>query len=169
MSATVHAIGAVTPERLAELQRQGIDVKTGVPIDWEAMELPEPQYGEVIVGPLTEEEGALFKAYYEASQQCEDMARTAMGEMLARVGQQIKSSDRRKDLREAIQEGDLQFGDEEQEKAYCRIQQMVAYLHAMLFFAIGERCNCHDWRVGIRSKGRIVKTKKRLTDAIGMQ
>lgn len=161
MSATVTAMPGLSPERIKELEGQGINVSETV-TDWTEFDLPEPQYGETIIGDLTEEEARIFATYYRLSQEIEDMSRTAMGDMLTRVGTQIRTSDRQKDLREAIKDGDLHFGTEEEEKKFCRAQQQVGYLAAMLFFNIGERTNNHDWRIGIRTKGRAVKTAKRL-------
>lgn len=157
----------LSQDRLAEIQQTGSEVTFSAPAKLDDIKLPEPAFGETTIGTLDAEETELFQLYYQLQVDIEDMHRTALGDLLGRLGSQIKASDRQKALHEAVNPSSLEFGDEETEKRYCRMQQLSAHTHATLFFQIGERLNCHEWKLGIRSKGRIVKTERRLKAMAG--
>jgi hypothetical protein len=149
-----------TPERLKELEASGVVV-----IDQSRnladLSLQEPQYGEEIIGTLEDDERALFFSLYDANLEVEDLTRTHMGNQIARVGKQIKESDRSKDLREALQEGEITFEDDDEAKAFFRLSKLRDMIHATFHFNIGERLSAHDYVLGVRTQGRIVKVSRR--------
>jgi hypothetical protein len=148
----------LSAERLAEIRGTGSEIDVNI----DRMNLPEPQYGETVIGQLTDEETFLFCWYYDLQLEVEDRERIAMGEMLSKVGGFIRASDRTKSIRESIDTDQLTFGTEEEEKAFARATQLVAYIKGMLFFLVGERLACHEYTLGVRSRGRVVKLGRRL-------
>lgn len=162
MTATVIASlkMGLTDERLAELRASGLNVEEHV--DLTDLPLQEPQRGEEVVGTLTETEAALFKILYDTSQEVEDMMREGVGAAMARLGEAIRTSDRNKSMHEVLSNGEMapEFTDEQEQK-FFRLQQLSGYCHAMFHYTLGERLGLHSWRLGVRSKNRIVKIAKR--------
>ncbi len=151
-------------EVINKLRDAGVEVDAVV--DSEAVEemgLKEPVYGEATVGECTVEETAVFHELWQVNRDLEDRSRTLVGESLASVGKSIRDSDRNKPMSEVVQSGelDLAFGDDDTEEAYFRLQQRAAMLHAMFWWLLGERLSLHRYRLGVRSKLRIVRMENR--------
>lgn len=162
----ITALPGLSPERLQELADVGVDVTAS----FDGLALPEPQYGEQTIGNLTEDEARLFVAFFNAQAELEDMHRNTMGAILRRAGDQIAKSDRSKNLGAALQGTKLaEFDNEADEKSFCRMQMLVDYLRNALFFQIAERLDCHSFKIGVRSKRRIVKTGRRIEGMIDAQ
>lgn len=149
-----------TPDRLRELQEQGV-VVVNDSRELSDIALQEPQYGETIVGSLTSDEKHIFFALFDGQAKLEDATRTLMGNQITRVGRQIKDSDRSKDIREAIADQDIAFEDDAEASAFFKLQKEVSMLHANFHYAIGERLNSHEYILGVRSQGRVVRVEKR--------
>jgi hypothetical protein len=148
--------------RLAEIREAGASIHLTLPTGIDEIKLPEPEYGETVIGTMTPEEAELFLTSYQLQLDIEDMSRNAVADLMSRVGQQIRSSDRQRSLVDSLSPASIEFEDEATEKKFTRMQQLQIHVHAMLFFQIGERLDVHHYRLGVRSKGRIVKTTKRL-------
>lgn len=146
---------------IQDLRERGIEVE--VKDDYSDIELPEPQYGETTIGELTDDERALFAELYRTNLEIEGLAREYIGAAVTRLGVSIRQSDRNKPLHEAIKEGNVEmdFGSDENRLAFFRLQQKAAALHATLYWTVGERFRCHDWKVGVRSRFRLVKIAPR--------
>jgi hypothetical protein len=159
--ATVHALPTLSVERLRELREAGIAVETNA--DLSELGLREPAYGEEVVGRLTPEEIMLFRDLFRANEQLEDMSRTALGRSLAVMGQAIQNSDRGKTLHDALSTNkDLMvFDNATEEKSFFRTQQRQTALHATFYWHLGERLDAHEWRLGVRAGGRVVKVERR--------
>lgn len=146
---------------LDRLRKLGIDIKPTAAID--ALELPEPRYGEAVVGELTDEEALLFRELYDANQALETRTRELIAAGLTKAGDLIRHSDRHKPLSEVFKnnESPVSFDNEADGLVYFTLQQRAAMLHATFYFAIGERLGLHDWRLGVRSRARVVKIERR--------
>ena len=150
----------LTDDKLDELRKQGVVVSDNLPAP---TNLPEPEYGEEIIGELTGNEMELFVQLRAVTEQLEDLGRTTMGQAIAAAGDAIARSDRKRTLVDLAQSGDIaiDFMDEDARMEYCTLEARVAVLHATLYWTIGSRLNAHNYHLGVRSKGRVVKTRKR--------
>lgn len=152
---------AMTPEHIARLRAAGVDVQ-GSP-DLGDLEIPDPKYGEDIIGTLTVEEALIYRDLRRAMEVADDLERNAAGKAIEELGRQIASSDRRKSMQEVLArdgETPLALEPETAETMFAAIQRQQ-HLHAMLYFLVGERLKAHSWRLGVRSKGRVVKIERR--------
>lgn len=128
------------------------------------VKLDEPRYGESYLGDLTDEEQALFVELYRSNIQLEDLTRDYIGASISRLGEMIRSSDRHKQLHEAIASGEapMDFGSDENKLAFFRLQAKIGFLKANLYWRLGERFNAHDFSIGVRSKFRAYKVQSRV-------
>jgi hypothetical protein len=149
-----------TAERLKELQEQGVVIVEETR-DYTDLTLPEPQYGEEIVGSLGPDEKALFFALYDAQMEMEDKTRNLMGNQISRVGETVRNSDRSKDITEALRDQEMGFDTDEEAVQFFRLQKKVSLLHSTFHWNIAERLNAHEYVLGVRSQGRIVKVQRR--------
>lgn len=152
--------GAV--DRLKELREQGIMVVEETR-GYGDISLPEPEYGETIIGELDEAEKALFFAMYDATSELEDMTRTFMGRQLSRVGQRITDSDRARTLEEAMRDlpDDLAFDSDTEAKEFFRLEKRKDMLHSTFHWNLAERFDRHEYILGVRSRGRVVTAKRK--------
>lgn len=149
-------------DRLKELQEQGVVVVEETR-SYSDIDLPDPEYGETIVGELEEAEKALFFALYDTTNALEDMTRTFMGRQITRVGQRITDSDRSKSLSEAMkdEENELVFDSDDEAKEFFRLEKKAAMLHSTFHWNLAERFNSHEYKLGVRSRGRVVTAERR--------
>ena len=159
--ATIHALPTLSTDRLAELKAAGISVETSA--DLSDLDSREPAYGEEVLGKLPPEECLLFRDLFKVNAELEDLSRTVLGKGLSKVGAAIQNSDRGKNLHEALRDHRevMNFEDEPEAKVFFRAQQRQAALHATFYWHLGERLNVHEWRLGVRSQGRVVKVERR--------
>lgn len=159
--ADIYNLFDLSPERLAQLRGEG---EAPVKINWANYDLPEPSHKETVLGKLTDEEGEVFAMFYRSREDLETLQRNAIGDCLTRLGQTFKASDvREQNLGEKlIEQGQLQFADEAAERSYYRTKMLAEHLKAMLYYSLSERFDAHEWVLGVRSNGRVVKIEKRL-------
>lgn len=139
----------------------GVDIRVVDEVN--DIDLEEPKYGETLLGDLTTDEKAIFIDMYRAVTQTERMAREFMGAAISRMGAAIAASDAHKPLDEAVRQdqGQLDFGSDENRLEFFRLQQRAALLKATLYWSLGERFGCHDFSIGVRTRYRAYKTKCR--------
>lgn len=159
--ATVHALPTLSGDRIRELRDAGISVEASA--DLSDLPIREPAYGEEVIGKLTEEEAILFRDLFRVNGELEDLTRTVLGKSLATMGQAIQQSDRNRNLHDALKDNKalMSFEDSAEATAFFRAQQRQAALHATFYWYLGERLNAHEWRLGVRSQGRVVKVERR--------
>lgn len=161
MSGKVIADGRfLTPERLLELQEQG-DVEVSLQSVLDGLELGDPKPGEKVVGTLTTAEARLYRQLYESNLLGEDFMRDAVGRQLTKVGETLRTSDRSRPVADLFANGGLQLEDEEDTRKFHRLKQHTSMLHACFYYHVGERLDLHEWRLGVRSNGRIVRIELR--------
>lgn len=151
----------LTPDRILEL-REHNDVQVSLASALEGLDLQEPRPGEKVVGSLTPEEATLYRDLYEANAHIEGIAREAMGRKLSQLGETLRQSDRHKPLSEILKDpAALDLASDGEMKSFYRAQQRVNMLHACFYYHLGERLDMHEWRMGVRSRGRVVRIELR--------
>lgn len=162
MSNVLTDVRFLTPERLTELQGHG-DVQVSILSILQDVNVRDPEQGEQVIGTLTQPEAELFRELYLANLAVEEQAREAVGRHLSRLGETIQHSDRRKPMSEVLQDmGSVVPGAEEGDaKRFHAAQQRANMFHACFYYHVGERLDAHDWRLAVRSKGRIVRKEMR--------
>jgi len=141
-----------------QLGKLGINISSLAALD--ALELPEPQYGEEVVGKLEEDEAALVVDLSDTNREADALGRQTFGDGLARLGDAIKENREQELAAQGKTPGELMLSETQAQELY-RLQQRVSMLHAKVHWMVGERLNMHHWRLGFRSKGRIVKVARR--------
>jgi hypothetical protein len=136
-----------TADRVAELKAAGVIPDTQRTLA--DIPLSELQMGEAVIGELTPEEAILYIAFFDARAEEKRLGQEVTGDMLHKAG-------------DAVKRGDEQFAfgsgaDEEAMRDYFRLNRRAELLGASFFWTIGERMKVHDHRLGVRTKGRIVK------------
>jgi hypothetical protein len=141
-----------TSERVAELKAAGVipDV-TRTLAD---LKLSELQMGEAVIGELTADETDLYIAYADAKTEVLRLDRELMADQLYQAGDAFKRGEEDKFA--------LGSGlDADQMREYFKLMRRADLLGASFFWTIGERLNIHDHMLGVRTKGRIVKGKRK--------
>lgn len=149
---------ALNPKVREQLQSAGVET-SDVPLSEEEvreLKLPEPKYGEVVLGELAPDQARLFKAVHETNARLEDLNRRVFGEYCRRLGEQVESSDRAKPLQELMQEGKLGevFGDGEEHPLLDELSKVglkKAYLHGLLIWHLASHFECCSYIVGVRA------------------
>jgi len=153
-------------------RRFGADVeglrKTGIEIretdDFSDLVLPEPQYGEYILGELTADEKLLYAELNRTHTRLEKLGREYAARSLERLGSAVRTSDPSKSLIETFKNSEPQqyvFDSEQEKMEFYQLQHRHGVLHANFYWIIGERFGVHHWSCGVRSKFRAVKVKER--------
>jgi hypothetical protein len=135
-----------------------VETPEAAPLDIDELPLSEVQYGEELLGELTADEVVLFLAYYQANSEAQALDREIGGGLLMTLGQDIKSG-----KATAHENGyDLEKNiDPDLAQDAFRANALAAKAKADFFWAIGERFHSHDWMLGVRTKRRIVKAKRK--------
>jgi len=144
--------GRADAETLSRLREHG--VVTGVLV-LDDSELKEPDYGEDTLGILTEDEAQMYAAYWEAHKALRDMQRKVGAELLHRLGDAVASQKEKEgfDKEPPLTEGEAQ--------EFHRALRKVDYLKNLFFWVIGEKYNTHDFTLGVRTKRRIIKGRRK--------
>lgn len=151
----------LTPERLMEL-REHAEVQVSLQSLLDDLDLADPRPGETVVGTLLLEEARLYRNLYEANLTIENIARDVIGRQLSQLGDTLRQSDRNKPLSEIFSDRiELRTEGEDESKSVAKAQQYLAMLHACFYYHVGERLDSHEWRLGVRSKGRVVRIELR--------
>jgi hypothetical protein len=149
-----------TADRLAELRAQGAIVHGDT--DLSDIPLQEPQYGETIVGKLNADEAALFIELFETRAELDKRGRALMARQLTSAGQKIEAAPTNEAMVEALKDQDgPTFDNDADGLEFFRLQQKANMLHATFHWALGERFESHDWRLGVRTDSRVVQIERR--------
>ncbi len=139
-------------EKLTALEESGAVSSNPLPID--KLELPEVGFGDHVLGTLTDEEAELFTGYYDAAQELDDLGREVGANFFANAADAIRNKTEEKAF-----SGGMQLTDEEASKIF-KLQRKVEYLKSLFYWYMCEKYNCHEYKVGVRSRRRFVKNKK---------
>lgn len=148
----------LSPDRILELEAAGATANVDTTLS--SLDIPEPEYGEEIIGTLTAPEAALFIDLYKANAEVEERTKEMVGRKLEKLGSAVRSLGS-KSLSALADAPELTSVDDEEQNGYHRLSQRAAMLHTAFYYHVGERLNAHGWRLGIRSKGRIVRIARR--------
>ncbi len=141
-----------TADRIAELKAAGVIPDSERTIA--DLKLPDIQMGEAVIGELTPDEAALYLAYADAKTEVTRLDRELMGDMFYKAGDAFK---RGEEDRFALGSG----LDAEQMAEYFKLMRRAELLGASFFWTIGERMGVHDHMLGVRTKNRIVKGRRK--------
>lgn len=160
--ATVHTHAAWNTN-LDALKAAGVDVNVSADMEDIILSLPEPQYGETVMGDLTQDEKHMFAELKRTKDVLEKLGREYIARSLERFGGTIRHSDVNKPLHEALQSGEqpMTFESDEERRNFFRLDRKAAYLHSVLYWGIAERYGIHDHGIGVRSRFRAVKLQPR--------
>lgn len=159
MSNVVSDARFLTPERLLELQETA-DVQVSLKSLLDGMDLDDPEADEAIVGTLTPAEATLFRKLYHATEKAEAIARSAVGRQLSAIGNSLQAADPGRPIAEILSSSTPSLNQEES-KSFHSIERYASMLHSCLWWHVGERLGLHEWRLGVRTRGRIVKIAER--------
>jgi hypothetical protein len=135
-----------------ELRKQGVIVHDAAHMD--AAELPEPAYGEQVLGTLTDDEALLFSSFLSVKEELDEFLRGLSGTNLERMAQAVRS----KTERELMEQDPL---TDEQYSRLSKLQRQKDYLRAAFYWIMCDKYNCHEYNVGVRSKRRFIKSSRR--------
>lgn len=150
MSEVLTSSRFLSGEQVAALRERGVVVTEKA--DASKLDLPEPKYGETVLGTLTEDEACLFQDLYNVKEELEGYGRELSASAFTALGQAIRQN-KTDDLESTI--------SEEQAKHYFALQQKAEMLHAVLYWGLGERLDAHEYRLGVRSRFRVVRLQRR--------
>ena len=136
-----------------------IVAKAGVIIhynpEFEDLELPDPQAGEVVVGLLEKDEVGLYVDYHNTFMDFDARIRELNSGVLTEAASHIRAGH---DDLNALQRSVTDILDEEECEVLCRAKRRLDMLKGALFFSIAERLGNHKNVLGVRSHGRIVRS-----------
>ena len=118
----------------------------------EDFKLPEPSYGEQVVGTLTQDELGLFLEYSRVAEELDDLGREMGSASYIKIAEAIRN----KSETELAKDPNSIITPEEAGRVF-KLNRRVTTLHSLLFWHLGEKYECHDHTLGIRSRGRVVK------------
>ncbi len=138
---------------LLRLREQGVVTKSGVTLDEE--KLKDVEYGETVIGTLTEEEAELYAFYVDAHESFQKLKRKIGATALHRMGDAMDGGIEPNTL------DAMQILQEESALEVFSSERRMEYLKSMFFWVIGEKYKAHDFILGIRTKRRIVKHSRK--------
>ena len=129
------------------------------PAEFDTIKLPDPQYGEEVIGSLSEDDCKAFVLMHQADVEMHRLDREIGGALMEVAGQKIKTGEF--DPRQANTMADLAQVDEVKAIEFCRLLAFTSQVKAAFWWTVGERFNAHDYRLSVRSKRRVVKLMRR--------
>lgn len=139
----------------------GINSKTNEQTEKD-LNLPAPAYKETTIGTLEPAEIEMYVAYHQAMQAAEKKNRGLFSMILHKMGDAVGTSDMSKSL-ETVMADHPEFVDalpEEDAISYFKERRRADALRAMFYWQIASRMDCYDHMLGVRTKWRIVRTKR---------
>ena len=152
-------------DRLKEMTEAGIVVdmsdKMGEQVEKD-LNLPAPAYKETTIGTLEPAEIEMYVAYHHAMQGAEKKNRQLFGVILHKMGDAISTSDMSKSLETVMADHPevVEAIPEEDAISYFRERRRADALRGVFYWQIAHRMDCYDHVLGVRTKWRIVKTKR---------
>lgn len=143
-----------TSERVAELKAAGVIPDTERTLD--DLKLDEIRMGEAVIGTLTPDEAALWVAYSDAKVEVLSIERELASDTFYQIGDAFKRGEEDK-----FAMGSGVNLDAEKMREFFKLGRRAELLGASFFWTIGERMDAHDHFLGVRTKGRIVKGKRK--------
>ncbi len=149
----------MTESAKAALEKAGGKVVDEGVDDLSDLELEEPAYGEKIIGTLTPDEIWLFRVFYVLTDRLEELNCAIGGEALTQLGAAIKD---RKNIKEAhsVLESHMEESSAPVIEMFT-IERQLDTFKSQLYLSICERLGHWDYKLGIRSKGRIVSLERK--------
>ena len=138
--------------KLKELKEQGLLVKDAGEID--ELDLPEPQYGDTIIGTLTNEEAELFVTMDALVNRLDELRRENTADWLKGASEAVRHSKEKE-----FEDGEAPILPENAVEFY-RTSRQYEYIRGLFFWSVCSRLECYDYKVGVRSKRRIVKNER---------
>lgn len=142
-----------------DLRNQTTEDKSGPSLrtydEFEAAgEIPEVQYGETVLGTLTDEEVSMYEHIFRLTEEYRSIDRELGAKVLNTAA----------DLYRAGKERTLDTSSiisEPVAKQHFKLERELEYVRAHFFYLIGEKYNCHDYIVGVRTKKRVIKSSRK--------
>lgn len=156
-----HARFRLGPEVMENLRGLGVEVIHDFPPD-ETMGLKEPQYGETVLGTMTDEEYSVFVEIWQCQNEMTTMMKDITARKLHRAADLVATSDTPTDFIQNIKDDAqviYQTPEEAQRSFY--LQAKIAFLKGLLYWQLGEKYNCHEFKSGVRNKRRFVRKERR--------
>jgi len=144
------------------LRGMGVEVLTDFPSDAD-LGINDPKYGEEVLGTLSDEEFSIFVELIEVNREIETMQKGITSRKLREVADRIQEDgDLTRAAFSAVTEVTKNlFETDEDEQRYFMLSAKAALLKSTFYWVLGEKFECHQWRCGVRSKRRFVKTERR--------
>lgn len=150
-------------ERAKQLKEAGVIVDLKIDDQTEKdLNLPAPAYKEMTIGKLEPAEIEMYVAYHNAMQDSEKKNRFIFSLILHKMGDAVGSSDMSKSL-ETVMMDHPELVDsipEEDAIGYFKARRRADALRGMFFWQLAQRMDCYDHILGVRTKWRIVRTKR---------
>jgi hypothetical protein len=120
------------------------------------LDLPPKAPGETVVGRLTVDEACILHGLVQGTKELDAANRAKLSLALSAAAK--VAADPSVDLGAIQQDVDIQPDDA---AVHYRTSQQNVMLHGLLHWMLGERLGLHDWRLGCRKGGVIVKIQRR--------
>lgn len=127
------------------------------PRTFEDLVLRDTQYGDELLGELTDEQVETFIKVYDLRGELKDIDREISGTLFEKFGRDIRSGS----LDEATEYNAAEHIDPSLMKRLFNAKALSDKLTNDLFWEIGEQYNAHDYTIAIRTKRRIVKCRRK--------
>lgn len=146
------------PELMADAEAHGIDLASleAATQAFNELDIPEPKYGEDVLGTLTEEELRLFVVIDSLSVKLDDLNHEIGGEALMATGAAFKARDVSDENIRKVMETKRTVIEQ-----YFKYERQLESYKSRMFLSICNRLGHWDWLLGIRSKQRIVKVQRK--------
>lgn len=145
----------IDADKLEELKAQGLLVSADKTLN--SVDLVEPSYGEKVVGVLTPEEERVFISFYHISMEVADISQGMAGDQYIGLGKAMKEK------RDSYSPNLTEYSDTI--RKLFRLTRIQGLLEHTLYWALGERFDCHDRVIGIRKGGRVVVGRSKWDDS----
>jgi hypothetical protein len=156
-----HARFKLDKDGLDRLKQMGVEVLTDLPSDDE-MGLQEPQYGEQVLGNLTDEEFTIFVDIWRVQNEMTDIMKAITARKLHEAGDLVATSDSPQQFIESVQQNShVVYQTADEAKRSFLLQAKLNFLKGLFYWQMGEKYDCHDYKLGVRSKRRFVRKERR--------
>lgn len=139
-------------DKINELREQGL-VLDSSEHKFEDLKLPSVSGTEQTLGELTDYEKELFVSFYHAQAELEDLSREFGADFLTKMSDAIRNRTEDQLANEEI--------DEDVAYDIFRLSRKVDYLKGLFYWYIGERFQAHDFTLGIRDKGKVIRGQRK--------
>lgn len=159
-----HARFKLDPSGVEHLRSMGVQILSDFPSEEElGLVPPDTANGEQVLGTLTDDEFSVFVGIWNTQAELANIGKAITSRKLHEAAEKALTSESPQAFIEDVRSGmtGMIWSDEEEAALSFQLQAKLTFLKGLLYWTLGERFNCHQFKTGVRTGRRFVTKERR--------